>query len=385
MFKSAHDKKYANTRPLQRQSVQPQAKEAAGLSVTPYGNQAQLLLGRSAAMPPVTAFRPSQTPMLQRKCAECEEEDKKQVQAKQDVTTARASSLVVGPADDPAEREADSIADAILSGSSHRPPTRLGVTSVQAKGVEGGACDSTGGDREEEEKDSPVQTKLDGAATGDTTALSARLRARKGKGDGLPSNIGKTFEQHLGVSLGGVRLHRDAEAGELAKSINVLAFTTGSDIYFAPGRYAPETSAGAHLLSHEMVHVAQQGATADNAPIRRYSLTGFTPPQEAQMRSAVSSAKTKMTGCAGKGIPDKDIANIVRGLDKANYVYNPELKICGYSDPITDTVELGPKSFIYEKCCDLDSTLAHECAHSFAWSFEDFARKVECTCFGCSC
>ncbi len=385
MLQSLVGKTKKNANEMQGQAKHKQADEARSLSSHAHGNQALLWAGRNVGMPPVMPLRPSQAPMLQRKCAECEEEEKKQVQAKQDMATVRAPSLEVGPADDPAEREADSIADAILSGSSHRPPTRLGGTSVQAKGVEGGACNSTGGDREEEEKDSPVQAKLDGAAMGDTTALSARLHARKDKGDYLPADIGKTFEQHLGVSLGGVRLHRDAEAGELAKSINALAFTTGSDIYFAPGRYAPDTSAGAHLLSHEMVHVAQQGASAGNAPIRRYTLTGFTPPQDAQMRSAVSSAKTKMTGCAGKGIPDKDIANIVRGLDKANYVYNPELKICGYSDPITDTIELGPKSFIHEKCCDLDSTLAHECAHSFAWGFEGFARKVECKCFGCSC
>ena len=385
MLQSLVSKTQKNARKMQLQANLMQVSDTPSLPVNAYGNQTLLRAGRTGGMSSAMPLRPSQAPVLQRKCAECEEEDQKKVQAKQYLATARAPSLVIGPADDPAEREADSIADAILSGSGHRPPTRLGGTSVQAKGVEGGACDSTGGDREEDEKDSPVQAKLDSAAMGDTTALSARLHARKGKGDHLPSDIGKTFEQHLGVSLGGVRLHRDAEAGELAKSINALAFTTGSDIYFAPGRYAPDTSAGAHLLSHEMVHVAQQGADGGNAPIRRYTLTGFTPPQEAQMRSAVTSAKSKMLDCGGKGIPVHDIADIVGGLDKADYVYNPELNICGYSNPLTNTIELGPKSFIYKKCCDLDSTLAHECAHSFAWGFEGFARKVECKCFGCSC
>jgi hypothetical protein len=298
----------------------------------------------------------------------------------------RLPSRVIGPADDPAEREADAIADAILDGRAHSGPSRMVETRIRAKGVDGGECPSVGTDTElSEEEMTPVQAKRDTASPGGNAALSLRLDARRGSGDPLPSDIGRTFERQLGVPLGEVRLHRDAEAGELARSIGALAFTAGNDVYFAPDRYTPGTRAGVHLLAHELVHVAQQGAKDSNTPIRRYSLTGFSPPQETQMRSAVTSAKTKMSHCTGKGITTSEISDIVRGLDAADYVYVADLAACGESNPLTDTIKIGPSAFTYSTCCDLDSTLAHECAHSFAWGFEKFARNVECKCFGCSC
>jgi hypothetical protein len=104
------------------------------------------------------------------------------------------------------------------------------------------------------------------------------------------------------------------------------------------------------------------------------------------MRAAVASAKKKMLNCpVSKAFTQADRGNILRGLDEADYVYVADLEPCGRSNKLTDTIKLGPSAFDYAACCDLDSTLAHECAHSFAWGFEKFARNVECKCFGCSC
>lgn len=296
-------------------------------------------------------------------------------------------ALELGAVDDPAEREADAMADAILAGRPHGTPSRFGGTPVQAKGIGGGPCPSSGGEEEESDQETPrVQAKPDGGTrqTG-AAGLPARIAARRGGGEPLPTAMARTFEGHLGLGLAGVRLHRDTEAGAMARSIGALAFTTGNDVYFAPGQFAPETLQGTHLLAHELTHVAQQGAGPDDGPIRRFTLDGFTAAKEAQMRAAIASAKTKMLDCGGKGIPVHDISDIVRGLDEADYVFEQDLDDCGQSNPLTDTIKIGPSAFNQSQCCDLDSTLAHECAHSFAWSFECFARKVECKCFGCSC
>jgi hypothetical protein len=56
-----------------------------------------------------------------------------------------------------------------------------------------------------------------------------------------------------------VRVHTDTEAAQSAASVDALAYTVGTDVFFAAGQYAPETSAGQQLLAHELTHVMQQG------------------------------------------------------------------------------------------------------------------------------
>ena len=44
-----------------------------------------------------------------------------------------------------------------------------------------------------------------------------------------------------------------------ATGFGANAVTVGTNIFFAPNRYAPDSPAGEHLLAHELAHVAQQG------------------------------------------------------------------------------------------------------------------------------
>jgi uncharacterized protein DUF4157 len=370
----------------------PASPLPVAFSTRPPSFSNQAMLQARARPAPSTALRPSRLGIVQRSwgcdCSGCQakaqQTDERYEGRRSGIS--RASARVIAPAEDPAEREADAIADAIIGRRAHDKPSRTSAPPIQAKGAYGGPCSSNGGQTEEREpEETPVQAKLAGGSANSNAFLSTRLNARHGGGEPLPSVVRQGLEPHLGVPLGGVRVHRDAEAGELARSIGALAFAAGRDVYFAPGYYAPHTNDGARLIAHELVHVAQQTLDDRNAPIRRFTLKGFSPAQETQMRAAVPSAKTKMLDCSGKGIPQHDIADIVRGLDAANYVFAKDLGDCGHSNPLTDTIEIGASAFNHDACCDLDSTLAHECAHSFAWGFESFARKVECKCFGCSC
>jgi outer membrane protein OmpA-like peptidoglycan-associated protein len=65
------------------------------------------------------------------------------------------------------------------------------------------------------------------------------------------------MEQRFGADFSGVRVHDDARAAESARAVDAHAYTVGSDIVFAPGRYAPGTSGGDRLLAHELAHVVQ--------------------------------------------------------------------------------------------------------------------------------
>jgi len=86
-------------------------------------------------------------------------------------------------------------------------------------------------------------------------AFQVDLRPASG-GWTLPRDIQAKMEAALGSGFSDVRVHVGTEAA----SIGALAFTWGSDIYFAPGQYNPHTSHGQFLLGHELQHVVQQRA-----------------------------------------------------------------------------------------------------------------------------
>lgn len=85
-----------------------------------------------------------------------------------------------------------------------------------------------------------------------------RIQARRGGGQPLPEAVRRHLEQGLNHDLSAVRIHDDAEADKLAKSVQAIAFTTGRDIFFRSGQFAPNTRSGLELLAHEVTHTVQQ-------------------------------------------------------------------------------------------------------------------------------
>jgi hypothetical protein len=79
-----------------------------------------------------------------------------------------------------------------------------------------------------------------------------------GDGAPLPSDLRSYFEPRLGKDLGQVRVHTDAAAANGARAVHARAYTSGNDIAFAAGQYAPTTPAGKRLIAHELAHVVQQ-------------------------------------------------------------------------------------------------------------------------------
>jgi len=88
-------------------------------------------------------------------------------------------------------------------------------------------------------------------------AVAGRAPGARG-GDPLPSAERAFFEPRLGVDLGGVRVHGDADAAGQAGVLHARAFTVGADIYLGRGEPGPGTATGRHLLAHELAHVVQQ-------------------------------------------------------------------------------------------------------------------------------
>jgi Domain of unknown function (DUF4157) len=77
---------------------------------------------------------------------------------------------------------------------------------------------------------------------------------RGGLGRALPEALQQKMESFFGASFADVRVH----VGPEAPAIGALAFTLGSNIYFAPGQYDPVSPRGQQLLGHELAHVVQQ-------------------------------------------------------------------------------------------------------------------------------
>jgi hypothetical protein len=104
----------------------------------------------------------------------------------------------------------------------------------------------------------------DGRAHPDVEAAIGRAR---GGGHALDTGVRDRMAPALGDPLGDVRVHTDPGADALAGSVSARAFTTGRDVFFAQGQYAPGTASGDRLIAHELTHAVQQGTAPQTGPL----------------------------------------------------------------------------------------------------------------------
>jgi hypothetical protein len=96
---------------------------------------------------------------------------------------------------------------------------------------------------------------LRGTANGSAVALPADSTILiHGPGTPLPNDVRQKMEALFGTSFSRVRIHVGAQASQLG----TVAFTRGTDICFAPGRYDVTSPRGSQILGHELAHVVQQ-------------------------------------------------------------------------------------------------------------------------------
>lgn len=142
-----------------------------------------------------------------------------------------------GSAHDPAEHEADALA-------------RLLVTPHAASPTHCTAC--AGGE-------APCPACARAARSlpgGEPRAQSAPATHHIGSGAALPEHVHTRFARRLGGDVPPVRIHTGTGADRAVRNVGARAFALGTDIAFADGQYRPDTTAGLHLLAHEVAHVA---------------------------------------------------------------------------------------------------------------------------------
>ncbi len=174
---------------------------------------------------------------------------------------------------DPDEREADRVADRMMTSSAPEPILRA-VRNVLGQRLDLSKV------RENEKR---VQRK---ALPGNSGAARARVPGLRGAGSPLAAPVRNFFEPRFDRDLSGVRVHTDDSADQASAAIDARAFTLGNDIAFARNQFEPETADGKRLLAHELTHVIQQsnGArdriardTTGNSPVAAPLAPG-TPP-----------------------------------------------------------------------------------------------------------
>lgn len=197
--------------------------------------------------------------------------------------------LTVSSPRDPAEREAERVAEEVMlmpeletaidgDEESRRKPTS---DTLKSKGEESSPDPPTDMcsrcirqyragkplNCEECERslgEGPVQRQLSSSpsapsiAGADEESLIRSVRNREGRK--LPESVKSFFEPRFGYGFDDVQVHTGARADEAARSVNAEAFTVGTDIVFRSRAYQPFSKGGKRLLAHELAHVVQQNS-----------------------------------------------------------------------------------------------------------------------------
>jgi hypothetical protein len=156
------------------------------------------------------------------------------------------AKLKVGEPDDRYEREADAVAERVVQ--------QLKLPQQLLANANGGVGDTP-----------DVQTNPDVSSVAPATGgvgvsaeIEAAINQAKGGGQPLEPGLQRLLSQAIGNDFSLVRIHTDAKANQLNRSIGARAFTTGRDIFFKQGLYRPHSPNGQKLIAHEMTHVMQQ-------------------------------------------------------------------------------------------------------------------------------
>ncbi len=151
------------------------------------------------------------------------------------------AKLQVGDAGDVYEREADRVADQVMSTSPHSAVTGV-VPRIQ---------------------------RLAGSSTGQSAPVAPTSveHALAGPGRPLERALRQDMEQRFGSDFSRVRVHSGESAARSAQDVNAKAYTVGHDIVFAASQFVPGTHEGRRLIAHELTHVVQQTGAQPGIPL----------------------------------------------------------------------------------------------------------------------
>lgn len=174
----------------------------------------------------------------------------------------------------------------------------------------------------------------------------------KSHGEPIAEDDRKKLEGAFGHDLGDVRIHRDSEAGEFAEDVGANAFTTGRDIYFAPGAYGQTT------LAHEVGHVIQQsrapstlaGEDAGLENQARAASSSFMSGDAAEMSPAAAAPAFQREPVPGvqsmKLLPTDSLTLDAFDIDKFDLSATHKQKLEAFAQRLIATLAAAPNSIV---------------------------------------
>lgn len=178
--------------------------------------------------------------------------------------TSTTSGLRIGDANSAFEREADRIADQVMSGEMLKrdwPLTRVSFGQTLQRKC---GCSGSGDSKSECDdcKNKKLLQRKPSAHGAPHVAPPIVHSVLNSSGRPLDHATRSFFEPRFGMDLGSVQVYDDSRAAKSAEAVHAHAYTVGNSIVFGTGRYRPDSAEGRHLLAHELTHVVhQQGAT----------------------------------------------------------------------------------------------------------------------------
>ena len=200
------------------------------------------------------------------KASKANEPESKQIETSQAIANHVGSivqrKMVVGSAGDKYEQEADRMADQVMRMPDHSSIQRKCTQCeeddrIQMKPQNSEITPFVQRQSVEEEEEEMIQAKADGTPT-ITPSFQSQLKTTKGGGSSLPPDTNRFMSNAFAADFSRVRVHSDSNAAQMSQSIQAKAFTSGNDIYFNHGQYSPGSSDGKKLLAHELTHTIQQ-------------------------------------------------------------------------------------------------------------------------------
>jgi hypothetical protein len=238
---------------------------------------------------------------------------------------AAQTKLKISTPGDHFEQEADRVAEEVMRMPAAAPQAQAGHLSASSGSSlqrKCGGCGSSVGaswltSLPEDETEHVQARELPGHVPQSSASLHAQIEdLRAGGGEPLGDGARDFFEPRFGQDFGEVRVHRNGQAAESARALGALAYTVGRDIVFGEGQYAPETTAGRRLLSHELAHVLQQS-------------NGHAP--HTIQRAPAADKSTRPAGCdrmTEEKVKQDIVANTNKGAVRPLYVSLKTMRVC---------------------------------------------------------